>query len=99
MINAARALSASSIRTRPAPPPFAALSSASGLPAEFTSKKFCAATNEGARTWAPPSHWNNAYPFVRLHQPSAYYGVNSRKLGSDAIDATGWNKGLYELAT
>lgn len=47
----------------------------------------------------PGGHWNNAYPFVRLHQPSAFYGVNSRPLGSDTIDATGWNKGLYELAT
>jgi hypothetical protein len=47
----------------------------------------------------PGGHWNNAYPYVRLHQPSASYGVNSRKLSSDVIDATGWNKGLYELAT
>jgi hypothetical protein len=47
----------------------------------------------------PGGHWNEAYPFVRLHQPSAFYGVNSRKLGSDTIDQTGWNKGLYELAT
>ena len=47
----------------------------------------------------PGGHWNNAYPFVRLHQPSAFYGVNSKDLGSDTIDATGWNKGLYELAT
>ncbi|MEM8768148.1 MAG: NAD(P)/FAD-dependent oxidoreductase [Pseudomonadota bacterium] len=44
-------------------------------------------------------HWNVAYPYVRLHQPSAFYGVNSRDLGSDTIDATGWNEGLYELAT
>ena len=44
-------------------------------------------------------HWNVAYPYVRLHQPSAFYGVNSRDLGSDTIDATGWNQGLYELAT
>lgn len=22
-------------------------------------------------------HWNDAYPFVRLHQASAFYGVNS----------------------
>jgi cation diffusion facilitator CzcD-associated flavoprotein CzcO len=22
-------------------------------------------------------HWNDAYPFVRLHQPSSYYGVSS----------------------
>ena len=47
----------------------------------------------------PGGHWNQAYPFVRLHQPSAFYGVNSRKLGSDTIDSEGWNKGLYELAT
>lgn len=42
----------------------------------------------------PGGHWVNAYPFVRLHQPSAYYGVNSRRLGSDAIDAGGWNEGF-----
>ena len=36
---------------------------------------------------------------MRLHQPSAYYGVNSRPLGSDTIDRVGWNAGLYELAT
>ena len=47
----------------------------------------------------PGGHWNDAYPFVRLHQPSAFYGVNSRKLGSNEIDETGLNKGLYELAT
>jgi cation diffusion facilitator CzcD-associated flavoprotein CzcO len=29
----------------------------------------------------PGGHWNEAYPFVRLHQPAAYYGVNSRELG------------------
>jgi len=47
----------------------------------------------------PGGHWTIAYPFVRLHQPSTGYGVNSRHLGSDAIDATGWNAGLYELAS
>lgn len=47
----------------------------------------------------PGGHWNDAYPFVRLHQPSLFYGVNSRELGSGAIDAGGWNKGLYELAS
>lgn len=46
----------------------------------------------------PGGHWNVAYPFVRLHQPSSFYGVNSRKLGSNRIDTIGWNKGLYELA-
>ena len=47
----------------------------------------------------PGGHWTRAYPFVRLHQPSAYYGVNSRRLGTDAIDEDGWNAGLHELAT
>jgi hypothetical protein len=51
------------------------------------------------RGHSPGGHWNRAYPFVRLHQPSAYYGVNSRALGSDTIDQLGWNEGLYELAT
>ncbi len=27
-------------------------------------------------------HWNDAYSFVSLHQPAAFYGVNSEKLGS-----------------
>ena len=51
------------------------------------------------RAHQPGGHWTTAYPYVRLHQPSAFYGVNSRKLGSDTIDAVGWNQGLYELAT
>src|SRR5215208_4621219 len=47
----------------------------------------------------PGGHWTMAYPFVRLHQPSAYYGVNSRDLGSNAIDNDGLNAGYYELAS
>lgn len=47
----------------------------------------------------PGGHWTTTYPYVRLHQPSAYYGVNSRKLGNDTVDQVGWNKGLVELAT
>ena len=47
----------------------------------------------------PGGHWNDAYPFVRLHQPSRFYGVPSRPLGSGARDATGWNRGLFELAS
>lgn len=47
----------------------------------------------------PGGHWTIAYPFVRLHQPSAHYGVNSRPLGEDKIDQVGLNKGLAELAT
>jgi hypothetical protein len=47
----------------------------------------------------PGGHWNDAYPFVRLHQPSAYYGVNSRALGGDAIDEAGSNAGWYGRAS
>ena len=47
----------------------------------------------------PGGHWTTSYPFVRLHQPSAYYGVNSRRLGSDTIDHSGLNAGYYELAS
>ena len=31
-------------------------------------------------------HWNDAYDFVKLHQPAAYYGVNSEVLGSGGTD-------------
>lgn len=48
---------------------------------------------------APGGHWLDAYPFIRLHSPSAYYGVNSLSLGSDRIDRTGENAGFYERAT
>lgn len=51
------------------------------------------------RNHQPGGHWTTAYPFVRLHQPSAFYGVNSLPLGSDTIDQVGHNVGLYELAT
>lgn len=51
------------------------------------------------RRHGPGGHWNDAYPFVRLHQPSAFYGVNSRNLGEDRIDETGPNAGFYERAT
>ena len=33
-------------------------------------------------------HWVDAYPYVRLHQPSMYYGVNSLALGK-ARDSRG----------
>jgi NAD(P)-binding Rossmann-like domain len=47
----------------------------------------------------PGGHWNDAYSFVTLHQPSAFYGVNSLELGSGRKDTVGLNKGLYELAS
>jgi hypothetical protein len=48
---------------------------------------------------APGGHWLHAYPFVRLHTPSAYYGVNSLALGEDRIDQAGENAGYYERAS
>ena len=50
------------------------------------------------RGHSPGGHWNYTYPFVRLHQPSAAYGVVSKRLGRDAVDTIGGNKGLNELA-
>src|SRR5919202_5897388 len=35
---------------------------------------------------SPGGHWNDAYPFVRLHQPAAYYGLNSTDLGGGGGD-------------
>ena len=43
-------------------------------------------------------HWIHAYPFVRLHQASAFYGVASTLLGSGAIQAEGPEAGLHERA-
>lgn len=47
----------------------------------------------------PGGHWNDAYPFVRLHQPSSSYGVSSAPLGTGAIDQVGLNAGFEELAS
>jgi hypothetical protein len=47
----------------------------------------------------PGGHWNDAYPFVALHQPSAFYGVNSLALGTGRKDTVGHNAGLFELAS
>jgi hypothetical protein len=51
------------------------------------------------RRHAAGGHWHDAYPFVRLHQPSAFYGVNSLPLGEDRINDVGPNRGAYELAS
>ncbi|MBI1393264.1 MAG: NAD(P)-binding protein [Alphaproteobacteria bacterium] len=51
------------------------------------------------RRHAPGGHWNDAYPFVRLHQPSLFYGVASMELGSGRIDDAGPNAGNFELAS
>ena len=47
----------------------------------------------------PGGHWNDAYSFVTLHQPSSFYGVSSRELCNGTVDEVGLNKGLAELAT
>ena len=46
----------------------------------------------------PGGHWNDAYSFVALHQPSAFYGVSSVPLGSGSVDRSGLNAGFHEAA-
>lgn len=41
----------------------------------------------------PGGHWNEAYPFVRLHQPSAWYGVASRAVAESVPDGSGFDRG------
>lgn len=43
-------------------------------------------------------HWRRAYPFVRLHQSSTFYGVASRVLGGGRIQTSGPEAGLHERA-
>ena len=43
-------------------------------------------------------HWREAYPFVRLHQASTYYGVASTLLGGDRRQSDGPEAGLHERA-
>lgn len=47
----------------------------------------------------PGGHWNHAYPFVRLHQPAAFYGVSSKELSNGKIDDKGLNKGYGNLSS
>jgi len=47
----------------------------------------------------PGGHWNAAYPFVQLHQPSQFYGVSSKELSNGRLEQGGWNDGLNELAS
>ncbi len=44
-------------------------------------------------------HWLEAYPFVRLHQSSAFYGVPSTLLGGGKLQESGPETGLQERAT
>ena len=51
------------------------------------------------RRHRPGGHWNDAYPFVGLHQPARFYGLNSAPLGSGAVDQSGLNAGFHTLAS
>ncbi len=44
-------------------------------------------------------HWLEAYPFVRLHQASAFYGVPSTLLGGGQLQQRGPEEGLQERAS
>src|SRR5256885_9021208 len=44
-------------------------------------------------------HWLGAYPFVRLHQASAFYGVASTLLGGGRLQEHGPEAGLQERAS
>ena len=43
-------------------------------------------------------HWRHAYPFVRLHQSSTFYGVASRVLGGGLLQTSGPEAGLHVRA-
>lgn len=51
------------------------------------------------RRCAPGGHWIDGYPFLRLHQPSGVYGVNSMRLGGENLDADRGDEQLYERAS
>jgi len=51
------------------------------------------------RRHGPGGHWLDAYPFVRLHQASSFYGVASTVLGSGSIQSEGPEAGLHERAS
>ena len=50
------------------------------------------------RRHAPGGHWQDAYPFVQLHQASLFYGVASTVLGSGEVQQGGPEAGLQERA-
>jgi hypothetical protein len=52
------------------------------------------------RRHGPGGHWLDTYPFVQLHQPSMFYGVNSMPLGQDdRVESRGRDTGFYERAS
>ena len=51
------------------------------------------------RRAAPGGHWLESYPFVRLHQPSPWYGVASTPLGDGGLESDGPEQGHYTRAS
>ncbi len=50
------------------------------------------------RRHAASGHWQDAYPFVKLHQASLFYGVASTVLGTGAVQQSGPEAGLQQRA-
>ena len=50
------------------------------------------------RRYAAGGHWLAAYPFVRLHQASTFYGAASTVLGGGRMQESGPEAGLHERA-
>jgi hypothetical protein len=50
------------------------------------------------RRHAAGGHWQDAYPFVQLHQASVFYGVASTVLGTGAVQQQGPESGLQQRA-
>lgn len=50
------------------------------------------------RRHASGGHWVDAYPFVRLHQPTTFYGVASVPMEHDGVEQSGLNAGFHQLA-
>jgi hypothetical protein len=50
------------------------------------------------RRHAASGHWQDAYPFVQLHQASVFYGVASTQLGEGEVQGDGPEAGLQERA-
>ena len=50
------------------------------------------------RRHAAGGHWQDAYPFVQLHQASVFYGVASTVLGGGTLQDSGPEAGLQERA-
>jgi hypothetical protein len=51
------------------------------------------------RRYGVGGHWLDAYPFVRLHQASSFYGVASTLLCDGSLQQDGPEAGLHQRAT